>query len=162
MITIICALAENNAIGLNNQLLYPLRNDLRRFKALTTGHTIIMGRNTYESLPKGALPNRRTIVVSRTVSEPWPNTEVATSLEQAIALAGDAEIFIIGGAQLYAAAMPLAHQLCLTHVHAKPPAADAFFPVWDETQWHVTFREDHPADEIHPVAYSFINYLRNE
>lgn len=167
MITIICALAENNAIGLNNDLLYHLRADLRRFKALTTGHTIIMGRRTYESLPKGALPNRRNIVLTssaqagETTKDEWPGVEIFPSLEAALKnCAKDEEIFIIGGASLYKAAYPIADRLCLTHVHATPKEADVFFPDFDKEEWECTFSESHEADEQNEQPFTFADYIR--
>ena len=161
MISIICALAENNAIGYNNDLLYHLRADLRRFKALTTGHTVIMGRRTYESLPKGALPNRRNIVVSSNINREWPNVEVFASLEEALrASATDDEVFLIGGASVYRAAFPLADRLCLTHVHATPENADVYFPEFDVSEWECVFREDHEADEQNDKPFTFADYVR--
>lgn len=161
MISIICALAENNAIGYNNDLLYHLRADLRRFKALTTGHTVIMGRRTYESLPKGALPNRRNIVISSNINREWPNVEVFASLEEALrASTTDDEVFIIGGASVYRAAFPLADRLCLTHVHATPENADVYFPEFDESEWECVFREDHEADEQNDKPFTFADYVR--
>lgn len=160
MINIICALAENNAIGYNNDLLFHLRADLQRFKALTTGHTVIMGRRTFESLPKGALPNRRNIVLSSGEHE-WPNVEVYPSLQEAIAAcADDEEVFIIGGASVYKAALPIADRLCLTHVHAVPEAADVFFPEFDGSEWECTFKEDHDADERNDKPFTFADYIR--
>lgn len=161
MVTLICALAENGAIGFQNRLLFPLRADLQRFKQLTTGHTIIMGRNTFESLPKGALPNRRNIVISNSVSQPWPNTEVFPTLQAALkTCATDNETFIIGGAQVYAESLPFADRLCLTHIHATPKEADAFFPTINNEEWQCDFEEYHPADEIHPQAFTFADYHR--
>lgn len=127
MITIICAVAENSAIGFDNQLLYHLRADLQRFKALTTGHTVIMGRRTFESLPKGALPNRRNIVLTRQEGAAFPGAETFRSLQEALAACtADEEIFLIGGASVYAEGLPLADRLCLTHIHHTPAEADAF------------------------------------
>ena len=161
MISIICALAENNAIGYNNDLLYHLRADLRRFKALTTGHTVIMGRRTFESLPKGALPNRRNIVISSNINRDWPNVEVFASLDEALlASASDDEVFIIGGASVYRAAFPLADRLCLTHVHATPEQADVFFPEFDESEWKCTFSESHEADDQNDKPFTFADYVR--
>lgn len=161
MINIICALAENNAIGCQNQLLYHLRADLQRFKALTTGHTIIMGRRTYESLPKGALPNRRNIVLSRQEGLSFPGTEVFASLQEALdACTPEEEIYIIGGASVYEEALPLADRLYLTHVHATPERADAFFPDFDTTHWKAVHSEDHAADERNEQAYTFTDYQR--
>lgn len=161
MLTIICAVAENNAIGYNNDLLYHLREDLRRFKALTTGHTIIMGRRTFDSLPKGALPNRRNIVLTSDTTRQWPGVEVFTSLTDALtACSSDEEVFVIGGASVYAAALPLADRLCLTLVHATPAAADVFFPTFDADDWECTFSEDHEADDHNEQPYTFVDYVR--
>ena len=108
MISIIAAVAKNRAIGFKNKLIYWLPNDLKRFKALTTGHTIVMGRNTYLSLPKGALPNRRNVVLSTTVSE-IPGCDVYSTLEAALkSCRDDEDIYIIGGARVYEQALPLA------------------------------------------------------
>jgi len=160
MLNIICALAENRAIGYNNQLLYHLRADLKRFKALTTGHTIIMGRKTFESLPKGALPNRRNIVLTRQALT-FPGAETFASLEAALAAcAPDEDVYIIGGESIYAAALPLADRLFLTHVQATPEQADAFFPPFAEEEWGVTTSENHLADEQNDQAYTFTDYIR--
>lgn len=163
MISIICALAENNAIGYNNDLLFHLRADLRRFKALTTGHTVIMGRRTFESLPKGALPNRRNIVLTSNTACQWPNVETFTTLQEALdACKADEEVFIIGGASVYKAAFPIADRLCLTHVHATPDEADVFFPAFDETEWTRTFSETHEADEQNEQPFTFADYERKK
>jgi dihydrofolate reductase len=159
-ISIIVAIAENRAIGFENKLLYWLPNDLKRFKALTTGHTIIMGRKTFESLPKGALPNRRNIVLSRQDTE-FPGAERYASLEDALAQCqNEEEVFIIGGASVYQEAMPLANKLCVTHIEDTPKQADAFFPEIDPSVWEVTSCEAHPTDEKHHQAYRFIDYCR--
>lgn len=158
MISIIAAVAQNRAIGNENKLLYWLPNDLKRFKALTTGHTIVMGRKTFDSLPKGALPNRRNVVVSRTVRE-LPGCDVYGSLEEALkSCAQEEDVYIIGGASIYEQAMPLAGRLCLTEIDATPDAADAFFPPYDE--WKEAVREDHETDEKHLQRYSFVDYVR--
>lgn len=160
MITIIAAVAENMAIGNKGQLLYWLPNDLKRFKALTTGHTIIMGRKTYESLPKGALPNRRNVVLSRRKDACFPGCDVYASLSDALASCRrDEDIYIIGGASVYAEALPLADRLCLTHVTAVPDEADAYFPAFG-SEWEVESDELHDADEKHLHAYRFTDYLR--
>lgn len=159
-INIIAAIAENNAIGLNGKLLYWLPADLRRFKALTTGHTIIMGRKTFDSLPKGALPNRRNVVLSRSKKN-FPGAERYASLKDALAnCAADEDVYIIGGASVYAEALPLANRLCLTEVHATPKEADAFFPDLNRDEWKVSFREEHTKDEKHDQDYTFIDYIR--
>ncbi len=160
MICIIAAVAQNGAIGYRNDLLYHLPNDLRRFKSLTTGHTVIMGRRTFDSLPKGALPNRRNIVLSRNVKE-LPGAEVYSSLTKALdACLPEEEVFIIGGSSVYAEAFPLADRLCLTEVLDTPAEADAFFPMYDSDEWEVTFMEFHGADERHAQAYRFVDYTR--
>lgn len=163
MLNIICALAKNGAIGHNNRLLYHLRADLQRFKALTTGHTIIMGRNTFESLPKGALPQRRNVVLSRTISQAWPNTEVFPSLEEALRSCNpDEEVFVIGGASVYKEALPLAHRLYLTHIDATPHQADTFFPDWNHNAWRCVAEDHHSADAQNEQAYTFADYVRKD
>ncbi len=158
MINIIAAIAENNAIGNENKLLYWLPNDLKRFKALTTGHTIIMGRKTFDSLPKGALPNRRNVVLSRSVTA-IEGCDVYASLEEALEhCAPEEDVYIIGGASVYEQALPLADRLCLTLVHDTPEKADAFFP--DFSAWHEAWREDHDTDEKHAQRYSFVDYTK--
>ena len=160
MITIIAAIAENNAIGQNGKLLYWLPADLKRFKALTTGHTIIMGRKTFDSLPKGALPNRRNIVLTRSAKE-FPGAESFSSLKTALASCStDEEAYIIGGASVYAEALPLADRLCLTEVHDTPKEADAFFPDFNKEEWTVAFKEEHESDEKHAQSYTFIDYVK--
>jgi len=159
-INIIAAIAENNAIGLNGKLLYWLPADLKRFKALTTGHTIIMGRKTFESLPKGALPNRRNIVLTRSKRD-FPGAEVFPSLAQALdSCSANEDIYIIGGASVYAEALPLADRLCLTEVHDTPQEADAFFPEFNHREWQVAFREEHEPDEKHDQSFDFVDYVR--
>lgn len=158
MINIIAAVSENRALGLNNKLLYRLPNDMKRFKNLTTGHTVLMGRLTYESLPKGALPNRRNIVVSTTLQE-LPGCEVYSSLQEALSHCQDDEqVFVIGGARVYAEALQLAQNLYLTEVHDTPAEADVFFPPYEG--WKEVSREYHSADERHAQAYSFVDYER--
>ena len=161
MITIIAAINKNRGLGFENKLLYWLPNDLKRFKALTTGHTIIMGRKTFESLPKGALPNRRNIVLSKR-NTIFPDAETFHSLEEALAhCAEEEDIYIIGGASLYAEAMPIANRLCLTEIEDADKEADAFFPPVDKNVWKEVNRETHPIDEKHTYAYSFVDYERN-
>lgn len=158
-INIIAAVAQNRAIGNENKLLYWLPNDLKRFKALTTGHTILMGRKTYDSLPKGALPNRRNVVISRTVAE-LPGCEVYASLGEALKhCATDEEVYVIGGASVYEQALPIADRLCLTEIADTPAEADAFFP--DYAEWHEVNREEHDTDEKHEYKYAFVDYERS-
>ena len=158
MISIIAAVARNRAIGYENKLIYWLPNDLKRFKTLTTGHTIIMGRNTFLSLPKGALPNRRNIVLTRS-QKAFPGCDVYTSLEEALAHCDkDEDVYIIGGASVYRQALPLADRLCLTEINDTPEKADTFFPPYDD--WKEVSREDHEKDERHEYAYSFVDYIK--
>ena len=160
-LSIIVAVARNNAIGLDNQLLYRLPNDLKRFKALTTGHTIIMGRKTFESLPKGALPNRRNIVLSRQEGLHYENAECYRSLEDALMQCDYTEdVYIIGGGELYRQTVPLAKRIHFTVVHDTPAKADAFFPELNPGEWTETLREEHFADEKHAQAYTFIDLKR--
>lgn len=157
-INIIAAVARNRAIGFQNKLLYWLPNDLKRFKQLTTGHTIIMGRKTFDSLPKGALPNRRNVVLSRSTAT-IPGCNVYTSLSEALShCSADEDIYIIGGASVYKEALPLADRLCLTEIDDTPKEADAFFPEYDG--WKVETREDHDTDEKHEYKYSFVDYIK--
>lgn len=161
-LSIIVAIAENNAIGFENKLLYWLPNDLKRFKSLTTGHTIIMGRKTFESLPKGALPNRRNIVLTRQDIQ-FPGTERYASLQEALKQCKEEEeVFIIGGASVYREALPLVDKLCITYIEDTPKEADAFFPEIDPAMWEETAREAHTTDEKHAYPYQFVDYLRKK
>ena len=162
MISIIGAIAENRAIGMENKLIYWLPNDLKRFKALTTGNTIIMGRRTFESLPKGALPNRRNIVLSRNgKAEDFPGAERYPNLEEALASC-KGDVYIIGGASVYQEALPKAHRLCLTYIYDTPENADTFFPEIEEDEWVEVFREEHDVDEKHAQRYAFVNLERKQ
>lgn len=159
-LAMIAAVAANRAIGNKNKLIYWLPDDLKRFKQLTTGHTIIMGSNTFRSLPKGALPNRRNIVLSRKKIA-FPGAEVFPSLEEALrSCANEDTVYIIGGEQLYRYAIPYADELHLTEVHNTPEAADAFFPEWKNDEWTEVGREEHSKDEKHAFDFSFTTYAR--
>jgi len=160
-LSIIAAIGKNNEIGKNNQLLCRLPDDLKRFKAITTGHTVIMGRKTFESLPNGALPNRRNIVISRNPQLAVEGAEVYSSLDHALLKCIDElEVFITGGAQIYAQALPVADKLYITRIHAAFPEADAFFPLIDLNIWKETGRETFPADEKNPYPFTFVEYER--
>lgn len=160
MLAIIVCVAKNNAIGLNGGMIYHQRADLKRFKDLTTGHTVVMGRLTFESLPKGALPNRRNIVLTRG-DRSFPNTEVFPSLQEALKYCGEEEkVFVIGGSSVYGESLPLADELYLTLVDDIPAEADTFFPQINFEEWEETFRESHPADEQNDQPYTFINLKR--
>lgn len=158
MVNIIAAVARNRAIGFQNKLIYWLPNDLKRFKALTTGHTIIMGRNTFLSLPKGALPNRRNVVLSRTQTD-FPGCDTYSSLEEALNnCTPNEDIYIIGGAAVYQQALAIADRLCLTEIDDIPEQADAFFP--DYSEWKEAWREEHKKDEKHEHNFAFVDYVR--
>ncbi|HEY5500228.1 MAG TPA: dihydrofolate reductase [Bacteroidales bacterium] len=155
---IIVAIANQNAIGKDNQLLCHLPEDLKHFKEITNGHTVIMGRNTFFSLPKGALPNRRNIVLSPD-DEQFTGCETAHSIEEALELCSmDEKVFFIGGAMIYRQAYPIVDKLYLTKVHADFEA-DTFFPEIDYNQWETVFSENHAAMNDVP-AYSYENYTR--
>ena len=162
MLSIIVAIAQNNAIGRAGQLLYHLPNDLKRFKALTTGHTIIMGRKTFESFPNGPLPNRRNLVLSHDTTLSLSGAEVFPTLTAALAACEtrEEEVFIIGGASVYRQALPLAQKLYITLIDDLPQDADTFFPLTDSRDWLPVLCEPHPADELHTHPYTFIDYIR--
>ena len=159
MITIIAAIGNNNELGKGNDLIWHLPADLQRFKKRTTGHAIIMGRNTFESIGK-QLPNRRSIIITRNTSYQKEGCEIVHSLEDAIKLIEpQADAFIIGGAQIYKEAMEknVVDQLDITKVH-QDFEADVFFPTIDSKTWKEVSREDFSPDEKNLYTYSFINY----
>jgi len=153
IVSIIVAVANNNAIGGNNQLLWHISADLKRFKAITSGHAIVMGRKTYESIGK-PLPNRQNIVISRNRELTLPGADVVESVVAAKAVATGEELFIIGGGEIYRQTMALANRIYLTRVWADY-MADTFFPEIDMRIWKEVSREDFPAEGDTP-AYSFI------
>ena len=158
-ISIIVAIAENFAIGKNNDLLFDLPNDLKRFKEITTGKTLVMGRNTLLSLPKWPLPNRRHIVITDRPDEHFEGCEMVFSIDEAIEkVKNEAEAFIIGGGMVYRQFYPLAGKLYLTVVH-KDFEADTFFTEIDFNLWRETYREDH-YDEKNDFNYSYIDLVR--
>jgi dihydrofolate reductase len=157
-INIIVAIAANRAIGLNNQLLWHLPNDLKHFKNHTSGYTVIMGRKTFDSVGK-PLPKRRNIVITRQ-NISIEGCEVVNSLEDAIALCQtENEVFIVGGAEIYKQAMAITNRIYLTIVHHEF-AGDTFFPEIDMKDWKETERDDRGPDEKHAFAYSFITLER--
>ncbi|MFC4722440.1 dihydrofolate reductase [Geojedonia litorea] len=160
-LTIIVAAGDNDAIGQNNQLIWHLSDDLKRFKQLTNGHHIIMGRKTFESFPK-PLPNRTHIVITRQVNYKVPDgVIVVNNLDDALDVArNDKQAFIIGGGEIYKQAMPMAAKIELTRVHASFEA-DTFFPLINKTQWKETSNEFHPKDDNHDFSFSFITYTRH-
>lgn len=162
MISIIVAIAENGAIGYKGDLVYHLSADLRRFKALTTGHTVLMGRKTYDSLPKGALPNRRNIVLTRQEGAAFPGTEVYSSVNEALEHCSSSEkVYVMGGAQIYTQTLDIAQELEITLVHDTPSQADTFFPDFlSSGKWTEVAQENYEPDEKNPYPYSFITYRR--
>lgn len=159
LISAIVAAAENNAIGKDNQLLWHLPNDLRFFKRNTTGHPIIMGRKTYESVGK-PLPNRRNIIITRQTGYAVEGAEVVHSLGEALdSCSGEPEVFVLGGAEIYEQALPFVDRIYLTRVHAELPG-DSFFPELNEQEWQLASAESHPADDRHAYSYTFRIYKR--
>jgi len=158
-ISIIVAIAQNFGIGKDNNLLFHLPNDLKRFKQITTGYPVIMGRNTLLSLPKGALPNRRNIVITDNPNEQFDRCEMAPSVDLAIeAVKDQTEAFIIGGGSIYRQFFPIAGKLYLTLVH-QDFDADVYFPEIDYSQWEVMDRED-LFDEKNGFNYSNLDLKR--
>lgn len=152
--TIVVAVSANNAIGKDNQLLWHLPADLKHFKNITSGHTIVMGRKTYDSIGK-PLPNRRNIVITRQTGLQLAGIEVVNSLEEAMNLCKDKEqVFIIGGAEIYRQALSICDKIELTRVHQEFEA-DAFFPELDNETWKEVWRKDHLPDEKNKFAYTF-------
>jgi dihydrofolate reductase len=161
-VSIIVAAAENGAIGKDNQLLWRLPDDLKRFKQLTLGHPMIMGRKTFESIGK-PLPGRTSIVVTRNADFAVDGVLVAHSLEEALRLAEEKnkeEIFIVGGGELYRQAQHVATRIYLTKVHAVIEG-DTYFEINEPAAWTETERIVHEADERHPLKFEFINYIKN-
>jgi dihydrofolate reductase len=159
IVSIVVAISENHAIGKDNKLLWHLPNDLKHFKAITSGHTIIMGRKTYESVGR-PLPNRRNIVITRQ-NIAIDGCEVAGSIDGALALCADeAEVFIVGGAEIYKQSMQLTDRIYLTIVHQEFDG-DSYFPEIDSSEWRETAHEDHEPDIKNMLPYSFIILEKN-
>lgn len=161
-LSLIAALDRHYAIGRDNDLPWRLPDDLQRFKALTLGKPVLMGRRTAESLGR-ALPGRRNLVLTRGGRVPFAGMEAVASLEQALAWAaseGNPEVCVIGGGEIYAQTLVLADALYLTHVDTVVEDAHAHFPRFDPGEWDVVRREPHPADARHAYAFEFIDYLR--
>lgn len=158
--SIIVAVAESNAIGIKNQLLCHLPNDLKRFKRITSGHTVIMGKKTYESLPIKPLPKRVNIVISDNKNDCFQDCVMAYSIEEALSKCDkDTERFVIGGASIYKQFLPLADKLYLTKIHHRFEA-DVFFPEINFNEWTLIESEDHASDAEHSFSYSFLTYVR--
>lgn len=159
-LTLIAAAAENNALGKDNQMIWHLPEDFKRFKQLTTGHYIIMGRKTFESLPK-LLPNRTHVVITRQPGYTADGCVVVNSLEEAIKICPqNEEIFIIGGGEIYKQSIAIADKIELTKVHGISPEADAFFPEIDLSLWEMTEEIFHPNDEKHAYDMSFQTFIK--
>ena len=159
MITIIAAIAENNALGKDNKLIWHLPDDFKRFKNITSGHYIIMGRKTFESFPK-PLPNRTHVIISRQKNYSQLNCIVVDSLQKAIeACPKNEEVFIVGGGEIYNQSIEIAHKIDITRVHHSFEA-DTFFPEIDLTKWKLIFKEFHSKDEKHNFDFTFETYTR--
>lgn len=161
MISIIVAIAENYAIGKKGDLLCHLPEDLKHFKTITSGHTVMMGERTFLSLPKHPLPNRRNIVLTDVQGKTFEGAETVYSLDEMVAkVSPDEEAFVIGGGMVYRQMMERADKLYITHIHHSWPDADTFFPVIDPTVWKQLSAERHSADENNPYDYTFATYGR--
>ncbi|MCM1076819.1 MAG: dihydrofolate reductase [Bacteroides sp.] len=161
-VTIIVACTRDFAIGRDGDLLYHISDDLKRFKTLTMGHPIIMGRKTFESFPKGALPGRRNIVVTRNPSYAAPGIEIAGSLDEAIRMCSESsECFVIGGGQIYSEALPIASKIELTLIDAETPDADTHFPALKSSEWSfpgsIEFQRKDPKSGVN---YTFLTLER--
>jgi dihydrofolate reductase len=158
---LVVAVAENDVIGRRNQLPWRLSADLRRFKALTLGKRVLMGRKTYESIGH-ALPGRTNIVLSRSAGFAPGDCLVVPTLDAARAAGGDSALMVIGGAQVYRLCLPFASRIHLTLVHSRIEEGDTFFDAWRGAEWHETGRERHEADERNSCAYSFVTLERSD
>ena len=159
-ISLIIAVAEDRAIGDKGNLLWHLSSDLKRFKAITTGHTIIMGRKTYDSLPNGALPNRRNIVISRQLKS-LKDAEVYSDIDEALKATSDEDIvYIIGGGEIYKKTFPRADELNITLVHKSYPEADTRFPEWKLTDWNILKQERIGQDEKNELDSVYYHLTR--
>jgi dihydrofolate reductase len=157
-LSLVAAVDRNLAIGKGNTLPWHLPADLKRFKALTLGKPLLMGRRTAESLGR-ALPGRRNLVLTRSGQAPFDGMEVVASLGEALDLVFDApELCVIGGGEVYAMCLPRATHLHMTHVETAVDGPDAFFPRFDPAEWNVLQRESHPADARHAFAFEFVDY----
>ena len=158
----IVAVSSDWAIGRQGDLLCHLPADMRHFKEVTMGHSIIMGRKTFESFPRRPLPGRQNIVITRNTGWQYPDVTVAHSLEEAIAAAQTDIVFIIGGAQVYEQALPLVDVLHLTVIHARWATADAFFPAIDMKEWQEVSREHHESDHSNAYEFDFVTLKRRK
>ncbi|WP_028917190.1 dihydrofolate reductase [Pseudoxanthomonas sp. J35] len=161
-LVLVAALDRDRAIGRGNDLPWRLPDDLKRFKALTLGRPVLMGRRTAQSLGR-ALPGRTNLVLTSSGAVPFEGMRAVASLDEAIVAAaaeGADELCVIGGGKVYALTLPHADVLQLTHVDTRVEAADTWFPAWDPAQWQAVWREAHPADARHAHAFEFVEYHR--
>ena len=162
IVSIIAAISENNAIGKDNKLLWKLSSDMKIFRTLTTGHHVIMGRKTFDSMGAKPLPNRTNVIISRNLDYEIENCETAISLAEALSLAsqnGDKEAFIIGGGEIYKLGLYVADILYITHVHTNIEG-DTFFPIIDQIIWELQTKESHLSDEKNEFNFDFCVYKR--
>ncbi len=158
-ITLIAAASENNVLGMDNKLIWHISDDLKRFKKLTLGHSVIMGRKTFESMPN-ALPNRKNIVLTRNKNYKAKNAILANDLEKAVELTGDdSNPYIIGGGEIYNLFLPIANRIELTRVH-KIFDGDAFFPEIDLNKWELLYKEKHFSNSDNIYNYSYLTYKK--
>ena len=161
MISIIVAIAENYAIGKKGDLLCHMPTDLKHFKDITSGKTVMMGERTFFSLPKHPLPNRRNIVLTDVAGKTFEGAEAVYSIDEMVkCIQGEEEAFVLGGGMVYRQMMPLADKLYITHIHHSWEDADTFFPEIKESEWKLLNAEHHFADEKNPYDYTFAEYGR--
>ena len=161
MISIIVAIAENYAIGKKGDLLCHMPTDLKHFKEITSGKTVMMGERTFFSLPKHPLPNRRNIVLTDVAGKTFEGAEAVYSIDEMMkCIQGEEEAFVLGGGMVYRQMMPLADKLYITHIHHSWEDADTFFPEIKESEWKLLNAERHFADEKNPYNYTFATYGR--
>jgi dihydrofolate reductase len=158
-ISLIVALDRNYAIGRDGAMPWHLPDDLKRFKALTLGKPVLMGRKTAIAIGR-PLPGRENLVMTRGDTTPYPGQRIVRSLDEAIGLAGDGELAVIGGGEIFTLALPRATHMYLTWVDTAVERADAFFPRFDPAEWKETARIEHPADARHDHAFAFVDYVR--
>jgi len=162
MITIIVAVAENNGIGFGNKLLVHLPGDLKRFKKITMGHSLIMGKKTWDSLPNKPLSGRKNIVLTDDKNDTFDGAVAVHSINDALSHCdADKEVFIIGGGSIYRQFLPLANRLYVTHIH-KEISADTFFPVIDPEEWNVVEEETHTVEGEDALRFTYTTYLRRK
>lgn len=160
MITLIAAITRDRALGKGGDMIFHISADLRRFKKLTTGHPLVMGRRTFESFPNGPLPGRRNLVVTRDDTYRSEGIETFSSLEDALAACEDVGPMVIGGGQVYAQAIPLADRLLITEIDADVPDADTFFPEISQDEWEITETSEPMTDPGSGVSFRYLTYTR--